>query len=35
MTAMTVAHSDQAPKVYGPYSRGMAMGNLVCGGGCW
>jgi 2-iminobutanoate/2-iminopropanoate deaminase len=29
MTAVTVAHSDHAPKAYGPYSQTMAVGNLV------
>jgi 2-iminobutanoate/2-iminopropanoate deaminase len=29
MTAITVAHSDHAPRVYGPYSQAMAVGNLV------
>jgi uncharacterized protein YwgA len=29
MTVMAVAHADHAPKVYGPYSRGMAVGNLA------
>jgi 2-iminobutanoate/2-iminopropanoate deaminase len=29
MTAIAVAHSDHAPKVYGPYSQAMAVGNLV------
>jgi 2-iminobutanoate/2-iminopropanoate deaminase len=29
MTAIAVAHSDHAPKVYGPYSQAIAVGNLV------
>jgi hypothetical protein len=29
MTAITVAHSDHASKVYSPYSQAMAVGNLV------
>ena len=29
MAAITVAHSDHAPKVYGPYSQAIAVGNLV------
>ena len=29
MTAMTIAHSDQAPKVYGPYSQAITVGDLV------
>ena len=29
MTAIAVAHSDRAPKVYGPYSQAMAVGNIV------
>jgi 2-iminobutanoate/2-iminopropanoate deaminase len=29
MTAIVVAHSDHAPKVYGPYSQAIAVGNLV------
>jgi 2-iminobutanoate/2-iminopropanoate deaminase len=29
MTALTVAHSEQAPRVYGPYSQAIALDNLV------
>ncbi|MFL5494875.1 MAG: RidA family protein [Gemmatimonadales bacterium] len=29
MTAITVVHSDHAPKVYGPYSQAIVVGNLV------
>lgn len=29
MIAITIAHSDQAPKVYGPYSQAITVGDLV------
>ena len=29
MTVIAVVHSDHAPKVYGPYSQAIAVGNLV------
>lgn len=29
MTGIAVAHSDHAPKAYGPYSQAIAVGNLV------
>jgi 2-iminobutanoate/2-iminopropanoate deaminase len=29
VTAIAVAHSDHAPKVYGPYSQAIAVGNLI------
>jgi 2-iminobutanoate/2-iminopropanoate deaminase len=33
MTAIAVAHSDHAPKVYGPYSQAVAVGNLIYAAG--